>query len=62
MAQDPVEVSSRGYAWERRCISDIIRDVLGLNKNGPELCNWITLDVRASFWFMGDVLVILLHI
>ena len=26
----------------------IIRDVLGLNKNGPELCNWIILDVRAS--------------
>ena len=31
-----------------RCISDILRDVLGLNKNGPELCNWIILDVRAS--------------
>ena len=27
------------------CISDIIRDVLGLNKNGPELCSWIILDV-----------------
>ena len=25
--------------------SDIIHDVLGLKNNGPELCNWIILDV-----------------
>ena len=28
-----------------RCITDIIHDVLGLNKNGPELCNCIILYV-----------------
>ena len=46
-AQEPVESSLRAS-----CISDIIRDVLDLNKNGPELCNYIILYV----------LVILLHI
>ena len=28
-----------------RCITDIIHDVLGLKKNGPELCNCIILDI-----------------
>ena len=44
-ARDPVEVSFRGS-----CISDIIRDVLGLNKNVP------------NYSWDQDVLVILLHI
>ena len=46
-AQEPVEVSLR-------CISDITRDVLGLNKNGPELCSWIILYVYYRYFCIFD--------